>query len=155
MGVGVAIALEAAAPKGVLDGIGWAAIPAAALLGLIVRIGAAGSTVLAAVLIHKGLSIPAAFVFTGVAAYVFSSRQQPYSLQSVARTMLAVSGAVLLVVLSGPATPPLHGLAAHVHPWIEWSSAIAIALWALAELVLSGPRAWFAPLSSSESSTIH
>jgi hypothetical protein len=71
IGVGLSMALEAAAPRGVLGDVSWAAMPAAILLALVLRIGAAGITVVVAVSIHKGLPIPAALLLTGVAAYMF------------------------------------------------------------------------------------
>jgi len=148
VGVGLAIALEASAPRGLLGDVGWLAIPAAVLLAVIVRIGAAGATVLVAVLIHKGLPLSAAVVFTGVAAYVFTLHPTKYSVRAGAWASFAVVVAVLAVLILGPATPPLHGLAAHRHSWIEWVSAIALATWTLAQLVSAGPRAWFSALGA-------
>ncbi len=153
--VGLAIALEASAPRGVLEQVGWVAIAAAALLAALVPMRAAGGTVLVAVLIHKGLLVPAAVMFTCVSTFVLSLQQSTHSVsfQAKARALLAVAGAVVAAAAVDPAPPPLHGLATHSHHWIEWVSAAALASWALFQTVIAGPRAWFAlvgagPLSS-------
>jgi hypothetical protein len=147
VGVGVAIAIEAALPRGVFKGIGWEALPLAAVLAIVARIGAAGTTVLAALFVHKGLPLPAAVVFTGVGAYLFSLGRSARPLRESVPALFALGLAMLVTAVPGfVGTPRLHQLAAHRHPWGEWLAAIALAAWILAQLMSSGPRAWFAAL---------
>jgi uncharacterized protein len=144
VGVVLAVAIEAAVPGHGLD-VELVALPFVVVLAAVLRIGAAGVTVVAALLVHKGLSVPAAFVFTGVAAHAASATRWGLSLTSAARALAAVGGAAVVIHLVGPLeTPPLHRLAAHPHPFTEWLSGAVITTWALVQLVTTGPRTWFA-----------
>jgi uncharacterized protein len=153
VGVVLSVAIEAAVPGHGLD-VGLVALPFVVALAVVLRIGAAGVTVVAALLAHKGLSLPVALVFTGVAAHAASVTHRGLSLSTTVRALAAVSVAVVVMHLVGPLeTPPLHGLAAHPHPFTEWLAGAVITTWALVQLVTSGPRSWFAgapPLSGGE-----
>lgn len=153
VGVVLSVAIEAAVPGHGLD-VGLVALPFVVVLAVVLRIGVAGVTVVAALLAHKGLSLPVALVFTGVAAHAASVTHRGLSLSTTVRALVAVSVAVVVIHLVGPLeTPPLHGLAAHPHPFTEWLAGAVITTWALVQLVTSGPRSWFAgapPLSGGE-----
>ncbi len=148
VGIALAIALESAVPPLAFGKVGWLALPLAALLAIVVRTGIPGATILVAVLMHKGLPLPAALVFTSVAAHVSSRGPTLASLRASLRALVTIGLAVLAALLLSPSlTPPLHALAAHPHPWTEWAAASVIAGWVLAQLVASGPRDWFGRLS--------
>ncbi len=153
VGVGLAIAVEAAAPGGIVRAAGWLAAPLALALALAAaaaRVGAAGVTVLTALFVHKGLSLPAALVFSTVAGRGLGPPLAERSLASAARALAALAlGALVMHGANLTEAPTLHGLAAHDHPWVEWSAAAGLAACTLSQLVLSGPRAWFAALSRS------
>jgi len=141
VGVALAVAMEAVVPGDELGELGWVALPAAAVTAAFVRIGAAGVTVLCAVLVHKGLPLSAALVFALVAAYASQSRG---SLRSNPLALAAMAVAVsFMYLVAPPATPSLHQLAAHQHPWLEWAAAAVITSWALLQLAMLGPRDWF------------
>ncbi|MCU0687144.1 MAG: hypothetical protein MUF34_33685 [Polyangiaceae bacterium] len=156
VGVGLAIAVEATAPGGVLRAAGWLAAPLALALALAAaaaRVGAAGVTVLTALLVHKGLSLPAALVFSTLAGRglgpLWGGRAER-SWASMARALAALAlGALVMHWANLTEAPALHGLAAHDHPWLEWSAAAVLAACMLSQLVFSGPRAWFAALRPS------
>jgi len=143
VGVVLAVAIEATVPGHGVD-VGLVALPFVLLLAVVLRIGASGITVVAALLVHKGLPLPVALVFTGVAAHASSATRWGLSLPATVRALAAVGGAVVVMHFLGPLeTPPLHKLAAHPHPFSEWLSAAIITTWALLQLVTSGPRDWF------------
>lgn len=148
VGVVLAIAIEAAVPGHGLD-VGLIAVPFVVVLAGVLRIGAAGVTVVAALLAHKGLSLPVALLFTGVAAHATSVTRQGFSVSTTLRAMAAVGAAAIVMRLVGPLeTPPLHDLAAHAHPSTEWVAGAVISTWALFQLVTSGPRGWLSGVGS-------
>ena len=141
VGVVVAVALEAAVPGGELGELGWFTFPAAILAAAFLPIGAAGVTVLCALLVHKGLPLSFALVFALVATYSSELRRSP---RSSLLALAAMAVAALFIHWCAPqATPSLLQLAAHQHPWLEWGAAAIIASWALLQLVVLGPRDWF------------
>lgn len=151
VGVVLATTIEAAVPGHGLDA-GLVALPFVVALAVVLRIGAAGVTIVAALLVHKGLSIPLAVVFTGVAVHGASVARQGFSISTTMRALAAVGGAAFVMHLVGPLeTPPLHGLAAHPHPFTEWVAGAVISTWALFQLATSGPRIWFAGVGSQRS----
>jgi uncharacterized protein len=151
VGVVLAIAIEAAVPGHGLD-VGLVALPFVLVLAVVLKIGAAGVSVVAALLAHKGLSLPVALVFTGVAVHAASITRHGFSFSTTMRALAAVGGAAIVMHLVGPLeTPPLHGLAAHPHPLSEWVAGAVISTWALSHLVSSGPRGWFAGVGSQRS----
>lgn len=124
--------------------MGLVALPFVVSLAVVLRIGAAGITVVAALLVHKGVPLAAALVFTRVAAHASSATRWGLSLPTTVRALAAVGGAVVVMHFLGPLeTPPLHGLAAHPHLFTEWLAGAIIMTWALVQLVTSGPRNWF------------
>ncbi|HEU4405691.1 MAG TPA: hypothetical protein VFS43_10405 [Polyangiaceae bacterium] len=151
VGVGLAVAIEAAAPGGALGTAGWLAVPLAlALAAAAARVGAAGATVLTALFVHKGLSLPAALVFSAVAGRGLGPPLPARSLGSTARALVTLALAALVTHgLNPTGAPTLHGLAAHEHRWAEWAAAAVLAAWTLSQLALAGPRAWFATLARS------
>ncbi len=150
VGVGLSIAIEAAMPGGILRGVGWLALPVASL-PIVFRVGSAGVTVLAALSVHKGLPLAAAIVFSATAAHFLSLAQTKPSLRSSARPLLALVIASLVMWLLPPgATPPLHALASHPHPWVEGLAAATLSAWIILQLVWRGPRTWFAALRRSD-----
>jgi hypothetical protein len=143
VGVVLAIAIEAIVPGHGLD-LGFAAWPLVVLLAVVLRIGAAGVTVVAALLVHKGLSLSSALVFIGLTAHLSSAERAGLPPPVPVRALVALGVAVIVMHLWGPReTPPLHALAAHPHPLLEWLAAAVITTWALFQLVTSGPRIWF------------
>jgi uncharacterized protein len=143
VGIVLAVAVEAAVPGQSLD-VGLVALPLVVGLALVVRIGAAGLTVVAAVLVHKGLPLPLALVLTA-AAHAAGAPRPGGSPSTKVAALAVVGGAAAALHLVGPIeSPPLHGLAAHPHPLVEWLAGGTITAWALFQLVTSGPRAWFA-----------
>lgn len=148
IGVVLAIAIEAAVPGHGLD-VGLIAVPFVVVLAVVLRIGAAGVTVVAALLVHKGVSLPVALMFTGVAAHAASVTRQGFSVSTTMRALAAVGAAAIVMHLVGPLeTPPLHGLAVHQYPLTGWVAGAVISTWALFQLVTSGPRGWFAGVGS-------
>lgn len=144
VGVVLATTIEAAVPGHGLDA-GLVALPFVVALAVVLRIGAAGVTIVAALLVHKGLSIPLAVVFTGVAVPPRASRARgSRSPRPCGRWQLSVARPSF-------ETPPLHGLAAHPHPFTEWVAGAVISTWALFQLATSGPRIWFAGVGSQRS----
>lgn len=140
----LAVALEAAVPGHSLS-LGALALPFAVVLAILLRSGAAGTTVIAALLIHKGLSPSAALVFTGVAAYASAKVRPALSSRATIAAILTLTAAALVVGLVGLQghIPPLHSLAVHRHTWTEWLAAAVITSWALLQLITAGPRRWF------------
>lgn len=140
-GVVLSVVAEAALPGGALGGVpGMVALPAAMLGARVLSVGPAGASVIAAVLVHKGLppSAGLAFMLTGAAATSRSS----WKWRAVALALVAGSSALVGWILPALVSPPLHDLGAHQHPVYEWLAAAILVAWTMLELVRQGPREW-------------
>lgn len=139
-GVVLSLVLEAALPGGWLAMPAAVALPGVILGALLLPVGPAGASVVAAVLVHKGLPVSAglAFMLAGAAARACSSWP---------RRAMVLAAVIAVSVLGGWVLPPfgspsLHDLGAHQHRSYEWVSAAILVAWTVAELVRQGPRDW-------------
>lgn len=157
IGLVVAAAVEAALEPALIAKLGapldvfvgaFAAIPA--------YVCAQGTTPLAAVLVHKGLSVGAALaiLMVGPATNLGVIGVIRRRLGARAAALFA-AGNIAIAVVAGLAAnafvprstvPEVHALVAHDHLGFEWICAIALAALLLRSLFRLGPRAWFGAL---------
>ena len=137
-GVVLSLVAEAGLPRGVLETTAFVALPAAIATAHVVPVGPAGASVIAAVLIHKGLppSAGLAFLLTSAAAAPRSSWRRRAVILAGLGAICALAG----TVLPASAGPSLHDLGAHRHPTYEWIAGGVLVAWTVAELVRQGPR---------------
>ncbi|MCK6544976.1 permease [Myxococcota bacterium] len=134
----------------------WAQVPAGALLGLPLYVCASGSTPLAAVLMHKGLSAGAALalLLTGPATNLTTFGL----LRALHGPRVAVRFAISMFVLAtiGGWTVDLFfspDVVALAHPdprtsasSVAWASLVVLGAWTLRTLWLAGPRGFLGGL---------
>ncbi|WP_434043103.1 MULTISPECIES: permease [Sorangium] len=154
VGLVLAAVLEATIEPAAARAIGAPAdVVVSALAAVVVHVCAQGATALAAVMIHKGLSIGAAlaFLLAGPATNVAVLAVLKRSLGGRATAALAIASVALAVVIGlaanalvpGASVPELHALATHEHGAVEWVCAAALGALLLASFTRLGPRAWF------------
>ncbi|WP_437966066.1 permease [Sorangium sp. So ce260] len=154
VGLVLAAVLEATIEPAAARALGAPAdIVVSALIAAPVHLCAQGATPLAAVMLHKGLSVGAVLAFlmvgpaTSVAALAVLKRSlgaraaAAFALSSVA--IAVVVGLVANALVSGLVVPDLHDLAAHEHAAVEWVCAAALGVLLLSSFTRLGPRAWF------------
>jgi hypothetical protein len=139
-GVVLSLVAEAAMPAGVLVSAPVVALPAAMAAAYLLPVGPAGASVIAAVLVHKGLppSAGLAFLLTGA---VRRSRS-PWNRRALVLAAVGVCAGLAGWMLPTSGAPSLHDLGTHQHHMIEWIAAAVLVGWTAAELVRQGPRAW-------------
>lgn len=143
----------------------WAMVPAAVLIGLPVYVCASGSTPIAAVLLHKGLSPGAAlaFLLAGPAtnATTFGVLRSEHGTRAAVAFGAAVAGAAMLAGFAVDAMalttlaelPPIE--TAEHHGPLAWGSLGLLGLIALASLFRQGPRGWMGQLFGDEHDHAH
>ncbi|WP_437333622.1 permease [Sorangium sp. So ce394] len=154
VGIALAAALEATLDPAAARALGApAGVVVSALIAAPVYVCAQGATPLAAVMVHKGLSVGAALALlvvgpsTSAAALAALKRSlgartaAAFALASVA---LAVAmGLAANALVPAAAVPELHGLAAREHAPVAWICAAALGALLLSSFARLGPRAWF------------
>lgn len=142
LGLALAAVLEPLVPPDLLGGLPpWIAVPAAALLGAPLGLGAVGVTPVAALLLHKGLP-PAgvmALLLAGAHGGLSEGLDRAGALRSFAVTVAgaALAGALVLLLVPGLPAPQLHDVVARAGGPVAW---VALGLTALlfADAVLRG-----------------
>ncbi|WP_437936098.1 permease [Sorangium sp. So ce341] len=154
VGLALAAVLEATLDPAAARALGApAGVVVSALIAAPVYVCAQGATPLAAVMVHKGLSVGAALALlvvgpsTSAAALAALKRSlgaraaAAFALASVA---LAVAmGLAANALVPAAAVPELHGLAAREHAPVAWICAAALGALLLSSFARLGPRAWF------------
>ncbi|WP_437810231.1 permease [Sorangium sp. So ce1078] len=154
VGLVLAAVLEAMIEPAAARALGAPAdIVVSALIAAPVHLCAQGATPLAAVMLHKGLSVGAvlAFLMVGPATSVAALAALKRSLGARAAAAFALSSVAIAVVVGlvanalvpGLVVPDLHDLAAHEHAAVEWVCAAALGALLLSSFTRLGPRAWF------------
>ncbi|XXX74962.1 permease [Sorangium sp. So ce134] len=154
VGIALAAVLEATLDPAAARALGAPAdIVVSALIAAPVSVCAQAATPLAAVMIHKGLSVGAALALltvgpaTSVAAVAVLRRSlgarvaAAFALGSVA--VAVAFGLAANALIPGASVPELHELVAHEHAAVEWICAAALGALLLASFTRLGPRAWF------------
>jgi hypothetical protein len=134
----------------------WAQVPAAVLIGLPIYVCASGSTPIAAVLLHKGLSPGAAlaFLLAGPAtnATTFGVLRGEFGTRTAILFGVVVGGGAMLAGFAVDAVFVRFTLdvaaeaGAHEHGWLSWTALAGLALLALSSLFRQGPRGWLGQL---------
>jgi uncharacterized membrane protein YraQ (UPF0718 family) len=159
MAVGLAVA-AIASPLLATDALTglpqWAQVPAAVLIGLPVYVCASGSTPIAAVLLHKGLSPGAAlaFLLAGPAtnATTFGVLRGEFGTRAAILFGVVVGGGAMLAGFAVDAIFVRFTLDVataadtHEHGWISWAALGGLTLLALSSLFRQGPRGWLGQL---------
>ncbi|AGP40518.1 permease [Sorangium cellulosum] len=154
VGLALAAELEATLDPAAARALGApAGVVVSALIAAPVYVCAQGATPLAAVMVHKGLSVGAALALlvvgpsTSAAALAALKRSlgaraaAAFALASVA---LAVAmGLAANALVPAAAVPELHGLSAREHAPVAWVCAAALGALLLSSFARLGPRAWF------------
>ncbi|WP_437588018.1 permease [Sorangium sp. So ce1000] len=154
VGLVLAAVLEAAIAPAAARTLGAPAdVVVSALLAVPVHVCAQGAAPLAAVMIHKGLSVGAALAFlvvgpaihlAAIAALTRSLGARVAAASALSSVAFAVAlGLIANVLVPRSAVPDLHELAAHEHSAVEWICAAALGALLLSSLMRLGPRAWF------------
>ncbi|XYH96014.1 permease [Sorangium sp. So ce1128] len=153
VGLVLAAFLEATLAPAAARALGAPAdVVVSALVALPLHVCAQGATAVAAVMIHKGLSVGAAlaFLMAGPATNLAVLAALRRSLGAHAAAAFALSSLGLAVaaglaanaLVPGAAVPELHALAAHERAPVEWACAAALGGLLLSSLTRLGPRAW-------------
>jgi hypothetical protein len=154
VGLVAAAALEAFVEPGIGARIGAPAdVVVGALAALPLAVGAHGAIPVAAVMIHKGMSVGAALAFLLVApatslAALFVIRRRLGGLAAL-RVVLGTVGCAIAagiaanMLIAGSTIPEIHALVAREHAAIERVCAAALAVLLLVSLLRLGPREWF------------
>ena len=125
----------------------------AAIVAVPAYVCAQGTTPLAAVLVHKGLSVGAALAVLmvgpatnlgviGVLGRILGGRAA--AVFAAANIALAIAaGFAANALVPRASLPEMHALVAHEHHGIEWVAAAVLGVLLLRSLFRLGPRAWF------------
>ncbi|WP_437315310.1 permease [Sorangium sp. So ce385] len=154
VGLVLAVVVEATLDPAAARALGApAGVVVSALIAAPVYVCALGATPLAAVMVHKGLSVGAALALlvvgpsTSAAALAALKRSlgaraaAAFALASVA---LAVAiGLAANALVPAASVPELHGLAAREQGPVAWLCAAALGALLLSSFARLGPRAWF------------
>ncbi len=137
----LSMAAEAALPGSALILSAPVAVLAAIAAARVLTMGSAGASVVAALLVHKGLPTSAglAFLLAGAATL---PRVAAWRRSVLVLAAVCVTAGLANLVLPATAAASLHSLGAHRHAPYEWVSAAVLAGWTVFELVRQGPRAW-------------
>lgn len=109
-----------------------------------------GGVVLAAMLVHKGLSAGAAAALLAIAPACSPAGAQPFTVRARALALPAIValavGFAASAIVADRTVPELHLVAAHHHHPIEIAAAIALGAGIVVSFLRAGARPWFAPL---------
>lgn len=136
-GLVVAGVLEAVVHESALELTGWWLLPVAALIGALTPLGAPGWALVAVILAHKGLPMPA------IAALFSASFIQSFSL--LQRLTLGTAVPVGLALCVGLFDTDWVGPQLHTPPpmgWWGFSGVAVLAAAVLIDLARFGPRRW-------------
>ncbi|XXT17652.1 permease [Sorangium sp. So ce429] len=160
VGLVVAAVLEATLAPAAARALGAPAdVVVSALVALPLHVCAQGTTAVAAVMIHKGLSAGAAlaFLMAGPATNLAVLAALRRSLGARAAAAIALSSVGLAVaaglaanaLVPGAAVPELHALAARERAPVEWVCAAALGALLLSGFARLGPRAWLGSMAGA------
>jgi len=140
VGVVLAVVAESALPVGSFDGLDLLVIPAAAVIGAMVALGA-GAPLIAAILVHKGAPMSAVVAF--LVATAIRDAASRYRRGRIAAIVISiVVGLVLAPLVESCPMPSLHDVGRHAHSVVEWTAAAILGAWIVVDLARFGPRSW-------------
>ncbi len=143
IGLALAVAAEAAVPRNGLAGHDAVALPLAALAGGWGPAAGAGAPLVAAILLHKGASVSVAIGYLVAGGLRCVPSRRPLTIGLFGACVAGGLGILLAPIAARFQAPELHELGNHAHPVAQYIAALALAVWALTDLVRLGPRRWF------------
>jgi zinc transporter ZupT len=161
VGLLIAVVLEAAVEPSAIGRLrGPAAYAVAALAAIPLHVGAHAAIPVVAILLHKGLGIGPAIVFSIIAPIAGLPRLRilgnAFGVR-VARLAIAITIPIALAtaalaerIVAPASIPEIHPLVAHDHVWIEWLPAVLAIALVFGSMARLGARRWFASLAGPE-----